>query len=116
MTDESTLIDDFNQKKDEVAAFQANPTPHLVITDPQACRATPQKVRDKLTELLGPCDVEFIPFANDPDQAWANVDGRDERKITRKTVDYYSDGYQPWIWGHVRSVFYPRKVVDGNQS
>ena len=107
MTEQSTLIDDFNQHLDAVAAFLTAPTPHLIITDPQACLSSPDRVRDVLEGMLGRCIIEFIPFQNDPDRAWYNVrDRNDGRVILRDTIELYAKQYCPSLWGVPIPVYY----------
>ncbi len=100
MTSESTLIDDLNQNIVDVDKFIKNPTPHLIITDPLAVRYTPEWITIKLKELFGECEVEFIPFENDPLTAYYNTKRRnDGRKISRASINTDSARYKPELWG-----------------
>lgn len=99
------LLDDFCiLKEEEIVCGE-----RLIITDPTACLSNKNNILEIIESRFGPVDLEFIAFANDPDQCIRNIAGRDEQKIPGAYIKTIASRYKPESFtSDIRDVFRPK--------
>lgn len=85
----------------------------VIVADPSLCRPINRIFAEAMVKEHHPgCEVEWLYFTNDPDQCWLNIQGRDERLISKRSIYDRSKVYKIPENAKIVSVWKGDKYVD----